>query len=73
MPEIKGPKKEKKAVEIEADSNAIVSAYSEQGKLRQEKAARNDRLFRILAVTMVLLMIGGAVLFIVMNSIYHFF
>lgn len=73
MPEIKGPKKEKKPADLEANPNEVVSAYSEQGKLRQEKAARNDRLFRILAVTMVLLMIGGAVLFIVMNSIYHFF
>lgn len=73
MPEIKGPKKEKKPVERVRDPSEVVSAYSEEGKLRQEKASRNDRLFRILAVTMVLLMIGGAVLFIVMNSIYHFF
>lgn len=68
MPEYKVPKENKPKPEKENkpkhDASQVVSAYSEEGQRRVKKEASLNLAFKIASIALVILLLGGLIVYI---------
>ncbi|MCR5348999.1 MAG: hypothetical protein K6E59_05290 [Bacilli bacterium] len=68
MPEIKSPKKKKEPSASKAKHNEVVSAYSEEGKRRNESTRRLNLTFTIVGGVLAAALFGALIFVLIFGS-----